>query len=183
MAACTRPTLKTRKDYEGYGRHRLVVDGDLRQFRLEDSSSSRSKNSNNRYEAHGPLQIQPPGRNQLERFSLAEPSGDATLTLSGGKATLDLNAFFGAESLVIRSESGRGKTRNSSGPQYLSLLDGVHPDTFTAVTDAPEDAEYVEGTWDVDASGNLPYVPSFDAKVTLKYRLWKNGPPPKNKPR
>jgi hypothetical protein len=39
----------------------------------------------------------------------------------------------------------------------------------------------VEGSKTFDCRGNLPYVPTFDVKVTVKYRLWKNGPPPKNK--
>lgn len=171
-----------RKEYAGDGRHSLEVDGDSRYFRLSDRSRSRSSKSDNRYEAEGPLQIQPPGRNQLALYSRAEPSGSATLLFTGGKMQLDLQPFFGAECLVARSEQGGGRSSTErSGPQYLSLLDGVYPDTFAIIESADESQEAIEGSKTFEARGNLPYVPSFDATVTVRYRLWKNGPPPKNR--
>lgn len=173
-----------KNNYEEYGRHKLDIDGDSRYFRLKDSSSSRSKNSHNRYQADGPMQIQPPGHNQLELHSRAEPSGSAELMFTGGKMTLKLQPFFGAECLVSRSEQSRGRSSNKAGPEYLSLLDGLSSDDFTIIADNDGSAGFVEGEKTFDYfHGSLPYVPSFDVTVTVKYRLWKNGPPPKNKPR
>jgi hypothetical protein len=166
------------RNYDNYGRHALEVDGDSRYFRLDDSSSSRTRDSHNRYEAVGPMQIQPPGRNQLEIFSRAEPSGNATLTFTGGVMTLDLQPFFGAQCIVGRSEQGHGRSSSKAGPEYLSLLNGVSPDTFTVVEHVDEKTDYVEGTKTFNGRGNLPYVPSFDIAVTVKYRLWRNDPPP-----
>jgi len=172
-----------KKEYANDGRHHLEVDGDSRYFRLDDSSSSKTRNSQNHYEAVGPMQIQPPGRNQLEIFSRSEPSGSASLVFNGGFMTLELQPFFGAECIVGRSEQGRNRSSSKAGPEYLSLLNGVYPDTFTIIEPNDGKGDYVEGTKTLEGRGNLPYVPSFDLTVTLKYRLWKNGPPPKNKPR
>jgi hypothetical protein len=171
------------KAYANDGRHQLQIDGDSRYFRLRDSSSARTRQSHNRYEAQGPLQIQPPGRNQLELFSRAEPSGSAELIFNGGIMQLELRAFFGAECLVARSEQSGRRSSDQSGPAYLSLLDGVHPSVFTIIEPHDGNQDYVEGTKTFDYSGSLPYVPTFDVQVTVKYRLWKNGPPPKNRPR
>lgn len=170
-----------KKDYDNDGRHRLEVDGDSRYFRLDDSSSSKTRNSNNRYEAIGPMQVQPPGRNQLEIFSRSEPSGSASLVFNGGFMTLELQPFFGAQCIVGRSEQSGSRSSSKAGPEYLSLLGGVYPDTFTIIEPNDGSGEYVEGSKTFDGTGNLPYVPSFDVIVTVKYRLWKNGPPPKNK--
>jgi len=171
------------KEYKNDGRHQLEIDGDTRYFRLKDSSSSKSRNSQNRYEANGPMQIQPPGQNQLALHSRAEPSGSATLMFNGGFMHLDINPFFGAECLVSRSEQGRGRGVSKAGPEYLSLLDGVFPDTFSIIEPNDGTQDYVEGSKTIEGRGNLPYVPSFDVVVTVKYRLWKNGPPPKNQRR
>ncbi|HEY8996167.1 MAG TPA: hypothetical protein VIM71_15985 [Lacunisphaera sp.] len=171
------------KSYGNDGRHKLEVDGDSRYFKLNDSSSSKTRNSHNRYEAIGPMQIQPAGRNQLELHSRAEPSGSASLIFNGGFMTLELQPFFGAECIVGRSEEGRGRNTSKAGPEYLSLLGGVYPDTFTIIEPNDGRGDYVEGSKTFENLGNLPYVPSFDVTVTVKYRLWKNGPPPKNKPR
>lgn len=170
------------KAYDNDGRHQLEVDGDSRYFRLSDSSSARTSKNHNRYAADGPLQVQAPGPNQLELFSRSEPSGSATLTFNGGTMTLDLQPFFGAECLVSRSESGSGGGRSvmKAGPAYLSLLDGVSPSEFTIVEQNDGTQDYIEGSKTFDYRGSLPYVPGFDTKVTVKYRLWKNGPPPKN---
>jgi hypothetical protein len=173
-----------RKDYQNDGRHKLEVNGDSRYFRLKDSSSAKTSKSHNRYEADGPLQLQPPGRNQLAYYSRSEPSGDAELMFNGGKMVLTLNPFFGAECLVSRSESNGGRSANRSGPEFLSLLGGVSPDGFTIVEDNDGSQDFVEGSKTFDNSrGELPYVPGFDVTVTVKYRLWKNGPPPRNKAR
>ncbi|PTY05734.1 hypothetical protein DB347_15330 [Opitutaceae bacterium EW11] len=169
------------KDYANDGRHRLEVDGDSRYFRLNDSSSARTKNSNNRYDASGPLQIQPPGYNQLARYSRAEPSGNASLMFNGGFMTLDLEPFFGAECLVSRSEQNAKRSSNKSGAEYLSLLGDISPSSFTIIEPNDGKQDYVEGSKTFDYRGNLPYVPSFDVQVTINYRLWKNNPPPKNK--
>lgn len=171
------------KEYDNDGRHHLEVDGDSRYFRLDDSSSSKTRNSHNRYEASGPLQVQPPGRNQLEIFSRSEPSGSAQLVFNGGMMTLDLQPFFGAECIVGRSEQSGGRSSNKAGAEYLSLLDGVYPTSFTIIESNDGSADFVEGSKTFDYMGTLPYVPNFDITVTVKYRLWKNGPPPKNKMR
>ncbi|HTO04927.1 MAG TPA: hypothetical protein VL069_14545, partial [Opitutus sp.] len=166
------------------GRHQLEIDGDSRYFRLNDSSSAKSRNSHNRYEASGPLQIQPPARNQLQIFSRSEPSGSAELMFTGGKMQLELRPFFGAECLVARSERTGSRSSNKSGPAYLSLLGDVSPTEFTIIEDNDGSQDYIEGSKTFNYyHGNLPYVPSFDVEVTVKYRLWKNGPPPKNAPR
>ena len=172
-----------KKNYSADGRHKLEVDGDSRYFRLDDSSRAKSRNSDNRYEATGPVQIQPPGQNQLEVFGRAEPSGSAELTFTGGKMILDLRPFFGADCIVGRSETNRGRSTSSAGQQYLSLLDGVYPETFTIIEDNDGSGESISGTKTFDNMGTLPYVPNFDVKVIVKYELWKNGPPPKNKQR
>lgn len=173
---------ETKKDSGADGKHPLEIDGDSRYFKLTDSSSSRSKNSHNRYEAHGPLQIQPPGRNQLALYSRAEPSGDAMLTLTGGKYILELSPFFGAQCLVTRSEKSGSRSWSRSGAEYLSLLNGVSPDTFSLVGDYDGKSDVIEGSKTFDFHrGNLPYVPGFDVTVTVNYRLWRNRPPPKNK--
>jgi hypothetical protein len=170
-----------KKEYDNDGRHHLEVDGDSRYFRLDDSSSSKTRKSNNRYEASGPMQIQPPGHNQLELFSRSEPSGSAELMFNGGMMTLDLHPFFGAECIVGRSEQSGSRSSSKAGPEFLSLLGGVYPDSFTIIEPNDGTSDSVSGSKTFDCMGNLPYVPSFDAKVTVKYRLWKNGPPPKNK--
>jgi hypothetical protein len=171
-----------KKEYNDDGRHKLEIGGDSRYFRLKDSSSSRSKNSHNRYQADGPLQIQPPGHNQLARYSRAEPSGSAELMFTGGKMVLELKPFFGAECLVSRSEQNGGRTSNKAGPEYLSLLDGISPDGFTIIEENDGSEGFVEGAKTFDYyHGNLPYVPGFDVVVTVKYRLWKNGPPPRSR--
>ena len=100
---------------------------------------------------------------------------------TGGKMQLEIRPFFGAECLIARSERNGGRSSNKSGPEYLSLLDGLYPTTFTIIEDNDGSQDFVEGSKEFDYTGNLPYVPSFDVKVTVKYRLWKNGPPPKNK--
>ena len=169
------------KDYAADGRHQLQVDGDSRYFRLNDSSSARTRNSNNRYAANGPLQIQPAGRNQLTTYSRSEPSGSAELMFTGGMMQLDLRPFFAAECLVTRSEQNGSRATNKAGPEFLSLLGGVYPDTFTIIEPNDGSGEVIEGSKTFEARGNLPFVPGFDAEVTVKYRLWKNGPPPKNK--
>ena len=172
------------KEYATDGRHKLEVDGDSRYFRLNDSSSSKTRDSHNRYEAIGPMQIQPPGRNQLELHSRAEPSGSAELVFNSGMMQLDLRPFFGAECIVGRSQQGSGRNWSKAGPEYLSLLGGVYPDHFTIIEPNDGSSEVIEGTKTFDYyNGSLPYVPSFDVVVTVKYQLWKNGPPPKNKPR
>ncbi len=165
-------------NYKNNARHLLEVDGDSRMFRLNDRSSAKNAKSHNRYEAHGPVQIQPPARNQLERLSRAEPSGSASLTFNGGFMTLELNPFFVAECMVARSESSSGRSANQSGPAMLSLLDGLHPPTFTIIEPHDDKQDYIEGTKTFDGRGTLPYVPGFDATITVKYRLWKNAPPP-----
>ena len=154
-----------------------------RHFTLKDSSSAKSKNTNNRYRADGPLQIPPPKDSTLASYSRAEPSGTAELMFTGGKMVLDLKPFFGAECLVTQSEQSGGRSSNKSGARYLSLLDGISPNGFTIIEENDGSAGFVEGTKTFDAlyHGNLPYVPSFDVVVTVKYRLWKNDPPPKNK--
>ncbi|MBL9214658.1 MAG: hypothetical protein JNG83_04195 [Opitutaceae bacterium] len=171
------------KNYDNDGRHRLEVDGDSRYFRLDDSSSAKTRDTHNRYEASGPMQVQPPGRNQLEIFSRSEPSGSASLVFNGGFMTLELQPFFGAECIVGRSEQSRGRSWSKAGPEYLSLLGGVHPDNFRIIEPNDGSRDYVEGTKTFEGSGDLPYVPGFDVKVIVKYRLWKNGPPPKNQQR
>lgn len=172
-----------KKEYSNDGRHTLEVDGDSRYFRLNDSSSSNSGDSHNSYEAIGPMQIQPPGRNQLELHSRAEPSGSAELIFNGGTMQLDLRPFFGAECIVGRSERSRQRNWSKAGREYLSLLGGVYPESFTIIEPNDGSSEVIEGTKTFDYRGSLPYVPSFDVVVTVKYQLWKNGPPPKNKRR
>lgn len=176
---------EAKRDYQTDGRHKLEIDGESRNFRLNDSSSAKSRNTHNRYRAEGPLQIPPKGDFPLPSYSRAEPSGDATLTFTGGKMILDLKPFFGAECLVTRSEQSGGRSSDRAGAQYLSLLDGVSPDSFTITEDKDGSADFVEGskTFTDLYHGNLPFVPAFDVTVTVKYRLWKNDPPPKNKPR
>jgi hypothetical protein len=174
--------MEKENDKDKDGRHQLEIDGDSRYFRLSDSSTAKTKNSNNRYEANGPLQKQSPSHKTLKFYSRSEPSGSAELMFLANKMRLELRPFFGAECLVSRSETGGGRSSNKSGPEYLSLLDGVSPDTFTIIEDYDGNHETVEGSKTFDYyHGNLPYVPSFPVEVTVKYRLWKNGPPPKNK--
>ena len=128
------------------------------------------------------MQIQPKGNNQLAYYSRSEPSGSAELMFNGGMMTLELSPFFGAECLVSRSEQNRGRAANTAGPEFLSLLQGVSPDAFTITEPNDGSQDFVEGTKTFDFyRGSLPYVPDFDVVVTVKYRLWKNGPPPKNK--
>jgi len=161
-----------------------IVDGDTRAFKLQDSSSSKSKHSSNEYNAEGPLQIQPSEPNKLTYYSRAEPSGSAELIFNGGKLMLDIRPFFGAECLVYQSETNRGRNSTQAGPKYLSLLNGLSSDSFSIIEDNDGKQDYVEGSKTFDYySGSLPYVPTFDVQVIVKYRLWKNGPPPKNKPR
>ena len=62
-----------------------------------------------------------------------------------------------------------------SGPDFWT-------NDFRIFEDISEDREFIEGSETFDYyHGNLPFVPSFDVEVTVKYRLWRNGPPPKNK--
>jgi len=131
------------------------------------------------------MQIPPPQGSTLASWSRAEPSGDAELMFTGGKMVLDLKPFFGAECLVTRSEQGRGRSSNRSGAEYLSLLGGVSPDSFTIIEDNDGSSDVIEGTKTFDNlyHGNLPFVEAFDVVVTVEYRLWKNDPPPKNKAR
>lgn len=173
------------RDYKNDARHKLEVDGESRHFRLKDSSSAKSKKSHNRYRADGPLQIPPPSGSPLASYSRAEPTGDAELMFTGGKMVLQLDPFFIAECLVTRSEQNGGRTANRSGAETLSLLGGISPDSFTIIEANDGSADFVEGTKTFDQlyKGNLPFVPAFDVVVTVKYRLWKNEPPPKNKPR
>lgn len=171
------------KDYDADGRHRLEVDGDSRYFSLNDSSSARSRQTHNRYEATGPMQTRPPGPNQLALYSRSEPSGSAELVFTGGKMILDLKPFFGAECIVGRFEQNGRRSSSKAGPEFLSLLGGVYPESFTIIEDNDGSAETIEGSKTFDYTGNLPYVPSFDVTVTVEYRLFKNGPPPKNRPR
>ena len=76
------------------------------------------------------------------------------------------------------------RSSNRAGPEFLSLLGGVSPEGFTITEDNDGSEDFVEGTKTFDYyRGELPYVPGFDATVTVKYRLWKNSPPPRNKDR
>ena len=95
--------------------------------------------------------------------------------------TLDLKPFFGAMCIVGRSEKSSSRSSSSAGPEYLSLLNGVHPDTFTIIEPNDGSGDYVEGSKSFKGRGSLPYVPGFDIDIDVKYRLWKNGPPPKSK--
>ena len=176
---------EAKRNSDADARHKLEIDGESRHFKLKDASSSKSKNSHNRYRADGPLQIPPPQGSTLASYSRAEPSGDAELTFTGGKMILDLKPFFGAECLVTRSEQSGSRASNHSGAEYLSLLGGISPDSFTIVEDNDGTSDVIEGskTFDNLYHGNLPFVPAFDVVVTVKYRLWKNNPPPKNKAR
>ena len=89
-----------------------------------------------------------------------------------------------AECIVGRSEQSRSRNWSKAGPEYLSLLGGVYPEHFTIIEPNDGTSEVIEGTKTFDYyNGSLPYVPNFDVVVTVKYQLWKNGPPPKNKPR
>ena len=175
--------VEQERNYETDGRHKLEVDGDRRYFRLSDSSSAKSRNVYNRYEANGPLQIQPAGHNQLATYSRAEPSGSAELMFTGGMMQLTIQPFFGAECLVARSEKSGRRSSSRSGPEYLSLLEGVYPTEFTIIEQNDGSAEVIEGSKTFEYLGRLPYVPSFDVEVTVTYRLWKNNPPPKNRDR
>ena len=97
---------------------------------------------------------------------------------------LELRPFFGAECLVARSERTGSRSSNKSGPEYLSLLSDISPTNFTIIEDNDGSQDYIEGSKTFDNyHGSLPYVPSFDVEVTVKYRLWKNGPPPKSQAR
>ena len=91
---------EAKRNYDTDARHKLEIDGESRHFKLTDSSSSKSKNSHNRYRADGPLQIPPPAGSTLASYSRAEPSGSAELMFTGGKMVLNLEPFFGAECLV-----------------------------------------------------------------------------------
>jgi len=95
--------------------------------------------------------------------------------------TLELKPSFGAECLVGRSEEGRGKRVSKAGPEYLSLLGGVNPDTFTIIEPNDGNSDTVDGSKTFDGRGSLPYVPGFDATITVTYHLRKNAPPPKSK--
>ena len=67
--------LKKEDSKDKDGRHQLEIDGDRRYFRLNDSSSSKTRNSHNRYEATVRCRLNLPGPNQLQIVSRAEPSG------------------------------------------------------------------------------------------------------------
>lgn len=170
-------------DYAHEGRHRLEIDGDSRYFRLDDASSAQSPKIDNRYEAHGPLRLPPPRPDGLRAYSRSEPSGSAELLITGGIMQLDLRPFFGAECLVARSERNEGHSSQRSGPEFLSLLGDIYPESFTVTEPIAENQDHVEGIKTFSYKGGLPYVPDFDVEVTLRYKLWKNGPPPRNQPR
>jgi hypothetical protein len=164
-------------------RFKLEVDGDSRYFKLDDSSSAKSSRIDNRYEATGPIQIQPKGQNQLAYWGRSDPSGNAALSFTGGKMILEIEPFFGAECVVGTYESNGRRTNSRADTRYLSLLDGVYPSEFRVIEDHDGTQDFYEGTKTFDGLGNLPYVPQFDAVVTLKWRVWRNNPPPKNKTR
>jgi hypothetical protein len=164
-------------------RFKLEVDGDSRYFKLDDSSSAKSSRIDNRYEASGPIQIQPPGQNQLAYYGRSDPSGTAALSFTGGKMILEIEPFFGAECVVGTYESNGKRSSSRADTRYLSLLDGVYPDKFRVIADNDGTQDFYEGSETIDGLGNLPYVPQFDAVVTLKWRVWRNNPPPKNKTR
>jgi hypothetical protein len=160
------------------GVHVLEVAGDTRYFRLKDASSSTTKNGKNRYEATGPIQIRPPARNQMEKWSVAQPSGNAVLTLYPGKMTLELKPFFTAECMVARIESSGGNSAKKSGTEFLNLLYGLDKSDFTIKAPYNEQ-DVISGEETFPCKGNLPFVPTFDVSVTVKYRLSKNNPPPR----
>ena len=164
-------------------RYKLQVDGDSRYFKLDDSSSAKSRTIDNRYEATGPIQIQPKGQNQLAYWGRSEPSGNAALSFTGGKMILEIEPFFGAECVVGTSEKSGRRSSSRADTRFLSLLDGVYPSEFRIIADNDGTQDYYEGTETRDGLGNLPFVPQFDAVVTLKWRVWRNNPPPKNKTR
>src|SRR5688572_31719407 len=101
---------EAKRNYETEARHKLEIDGASRHFKLKDSSSEKSKNLHNRYQADGPLQIPPPKGSTLASWSRSEPSGNAELVFTGGKTVLKLKPFFGAECLVTRSEQSNGRS-------------------------------------------------------------------------
>jgi hypothetical protein len=174
----SRPKARTHNDAD----HRLEIDGDKRYFTLDDSSSAKSRTIDNRYEASGPVQIQPPGYNQLAKYSRAEPSGDASLRFLGGKMILKLRPFFGADCIVGNYEKNGRRASSHAGTRYLSLLSDIS-DEFTIIEENDGGADSYQGTKTFDYfTASLPYVPSFKVDVTINYRIWKNNPPPKNKP-
>ncbi|ATC65525.1 hypothetical protein CMV30_17090 [Nibricoccus aquaticus] len=164
-------------------RYTLEVDGDSRYFKLDDSSSAKSSRIDNRYEATGPVQIQPSGQNQLAYYGRSEPSGNASLSFTGGKMILEIEPFFGAECVVGTYEKNGSRSSNRAETRFLSLLDGVYPSEFRVIEDNDGTQDYYEGTKTFDGLGNLPFVPQFDLEVVLKWRVWRNNPPPKNKTR
>jgi hypothetical protein len=165
--------------YANVGGHALVVDGDSRNYRVNDESSSHSGSSHNLYTAVGPFQVRPPARNQFEYFTRAAPSGSASMEFSDGKMTLELQPAFTADCYVGRSESGHGRSVNKAGIERLQLLGSVTPATFTFVEAADANTDQFAGTKVFPGKGYLPYVPEFDVTITVKYRLWKNDPPPR----
>jgi hypothetical protein len=165
-------------NYTNDGRHVLEVDGDSRRFQLHDSSSFHAQNTNNRYEANGPMQVPTPGSSQLVMPSRSEPSGSASLMFNGGTMVLELKPFFAAYCMVARSESSGGHSSIQSGPQFLNLLGGISPDTFTFTEMNDGTSDTIEGSQTFDCRGWLPDG-GGDLNVTVTYRLWKNTPPPK----
>jgi hypothetical protein len=114
----------------------------------------------------------------MEKWSVAQPSGNAVLTLYPGKMTLELKPFFTAECMVARIESSGGNSAKKSGTEFLNLLYGLDKSDFTIKAPYNEQ-DVISGEETFPCKGDLPFVPTFDVSVTVKYRLSKNNPPPR----
>jgi hypothetical protein len=162
-----------------YGRRRLEVTTDSRWFRVNDRSRQRGKEVEARYTVEGPVQLRPPGRNQLALYSRAEPSGDVELILDGRRYTIELRPFFAAQVLRTHHERNRGRVRNEGGVVYFNLIDGLGRDTFFDVGNWEPATGLIQGSKTFEVQGSLPHVPPFPLTITVDYALrYDEGPPP-----
>jgi hypothetical protein len=160
----------------------LEVSNDTKRYKVADFSSQTSRDVEAAFTAEGPVEIQPAGRNQLQIFSRAEPSGYGSLTAwpEIPQYHFRIEPSFYSKALIFNYErnKGRVKTENRVGP--YSLMDGIYPAELTDTGTYDPATGTITGTKTVEVLGSLPHVPNFDVILEFAYTLRYNEPPPES---
>lgn len=161
----------------------LEISNDTKRYKVADASSQSGGGTEAAFTADGPVEIQQAGRNQLQLFSRAEPSGYGRLHTwpDSGQYQINLEPFFSAKAQIFNYErsKGRSHTENRVGP--YDLLQGVHPNDLTDSGTYDPKSGMITGSKTIEARGSLPHVPGFDATIEFAYTLRYNAAPPPNK--
>lgn len=160
----------------------LEVANDTKRYKVTDFSAQTSRDVEVAFTAEGPVEIQPAGRNQLQLFSRAEPSGYGSLTTwpEIPQYSFRVEPHFYSKALIFNYErnKGRVKTENRVGP--YSLMDGIFPDKLWENGTYDPVSGTITGSKTFEVRGSLPHVPNFDVILEFAFTLRYHAPPPES---